>query len=99
MQFLNGRIHTSSSNNLSVVPVTKRPILADLYKQRIETTFQDRYNPKIWVKISILGIRLLYVPKVPMEIGGVEIFVRLELDQTVEDPDVVYRGNVLKLAL
>jgi hypothetical protein len=28
----------------------------------------------------------------------VEIIARLELDQTVEDPAVVWRGNVLKLA-
>ena len=28
----------------------------------------------------------------------VEIIARLELDQTVEDPDAVYRGNVLKVA-
>jgi hypothetical protein len=36
--------------------------------------------------------------EVPDEIGWVDIFARLELDHTVEDPDVVYRGNVLKLA-
>jgi len=29
---------------------------------------------------------------------AVDIIARLELDQTVEDPDVVYRGNVLKKA-
>jgi hypothetical protein len=47
----------------------------------------------------------------PDEIGRVEIFAplpiedrdfaaaQLALDHTVENPDVVYRGNVLKLAL
>ena len=72
--------------------------MTDLRGQRIETTFQDRLNPKSWAKISILRMRPVCVSKIPMEIGRVEIFAplplevrdfanaQLALDHTVEDP-------------
>jgi hypothetical protein len=47
-------------------PVSKRSISADLNKQRIETTFQDRLNPKSWAKILILEIRFVCEPQVPI---------------------------------
>ena len=55
-------------------PISKRPISADLCKQRIETTFQGRPNPKSWAKISILEICLICL--------WLKFPLRLELDRT-----------------